>query len=179
MSETFKALMIANGTMITELIESEGEVTPAQEEFFKSLMQKVDGLHSFRVALEGEAGRFDDMIDMLTAAKKRVEGRLSWLDQYVITNMQANGETEVAGEMVKFVLQNNPPSVVIEDANLIPNGFMRMPEPPPPPKPAPDKKAIGDALKSGKEVPGAVLRRSVKLVPKANSILVKSKKVTA
>ena len=178
MSETFKALMVAHGSVIQELVENDGEVTPEQEEVFKSLMTKVDGLESFRQALDGEETRFDMMIKMLSSAKKRVCDRKAWLDQYVIANLRANGVTEIAGEMIKLVIQANPPSVVIDSEALIPNGFMKIPEPVPP-KAAPDKKAIGEMLKSGKEVPGARLVQGVRLVAKANSILVKSKAVTA
>ncbi len=179
MSETFKALMVANGDAIRDLIENEGEITPAQEALFSTLMQKVDGLESFRLALDSEESRFDQMIKMLTTAKKRVAERKEWLDQYVITNLQANGEVEISGEMIRLVLQNNPASVVIENAALIPSGLMRMPAPQPPPAPEPDKKAIIEKLKAGEIVPGASLRRSVRLVAKANSILTKAKKVIA
>lgn len=176
MSETFKNLMVSHGQAIESLIEHDGEVTPEQEQLFATLMQKVDGLESFRCALDAEETRFDQNIKMLTAAKKRVSDRKAWVDQYIISNLQANGETEIAGEMIKLVLQNNPPSVVIEDQSLIPSGLMRLPAPPPPPAPEPDKKAIGEKLKAGEVVPGASLRRSVRVVAKANSILAAPKK---
>lgn len=177
MSETFKSLMVSHGQAIESLIDNDGEMTPEHEELFKTLMQKVDGLESFRCALDAEETRFDSMIKMLTSAKKRLSERKAWLDQYVIMNLQANGETEISGEMIKLVLQNNPQSVVIDDVSQIPSGLMRMPAPPPPPMPEPDKKAIGEKLKAGEIVPGASLRRSVRLVTKPNSILVKSKAV--
>jgi hypothetical protein len=179
MSETFKSLMVAHGDVIRDLIENEGEITPEHEAILSKLMEKVDSLESFRQALDFEAQRFDSMIKMLNAAKKRAVDRLAWIDGYVITHLQASGETEVSGDITKLVLQNNPPSVVIEDQSQIPSGLMRMPAPPPPPMPEPDKKAIADKLKAGEAVPGASLRRSVRLVSKPNSILTKAKRVTA
>jgi len=42
--------------------------------------------------------------------------------------------------------------VVIDEPGLIPAAYMRQPDPPPP---APDKAAIGAALKAGLDIPGA------------------------
>lgn len=175
MAESFGALMASHGLMIETLVELEGEITPEIEQYFANLLAKVDGVDSFRSALDAEEGFVAKRIDRLQNIRERIQKKKIEFDQYIINSMQAAGKVEVAGELVKLVLQNNPPSVVIENEALIPNGFMRMPAPPPPPKASPDKKAIGDALKAGQEVPGATLRRSVRLVAKENSILVKSK----
>lgn len=46
----------------------------------------------------------------------------------------------------------NSEAVLIEDESKIPTEFMKIPEPP---SPKPDKKSIKEAIKEGKEVPGA------------------------
>jgi hypothetical protein len=77
--------------------------------------------------------------------------------------MQATGVAEVATDEWAAKLAKKPPSVNIVDAAAIPPAYMRQPEAPPP---APDKKAIGDALKSGAIVPGAELVQGFRLAIK-------------
>ena len=57
-------------------------------------------------------------------------------------------------------IKSNPPSVEIFEPGLIPAEFMRQPEPPPA---APDKTAIKEAIKAGREVPGAMLAQGTRL----------------
>jgi hypothetical protein len=56
-----------------------------------------------------------------------------------------------------MVVRDNPAAVVVDDAAVIPAEFMRQPAPPPA---EPDRRAIADAIKAGREVPGAHLEKS-------------------
>jgi hypothetical protein len=57
-------------------------------------------------------------------------------------------------------VRENPAAVEVYEPGLIPQQFMRQPEPPPP---SPDKTAIKDALKAGKDVPGCRLTQGKRL----------------
>ena len=83
--------------------------------------------------------------------RKAIEARADALRAYLARCMEATGIERIEGPGVKLSFRKSS-AVVIDGADLIPAEFMRQPETPPP---APDKKAIGDAIKAGTDVPGA------------------------
>lgn len=82
---------------------------------------------------------------------KAMEARAESLRDYLANNLAACGIEKIEGPGVRISWRKSS-AVVIDEPGLIPAEFMKTPEPPPP---APDKKAIGDALKAGTEVAGA------------------------
>lgn len=82
---------------------------------------------------------------------KAMQARADALRDYIARSMQACGIQKVEGPGVVLSFRKSS-AVVIDDADMLPLEFWRQPEPPPA---APDKTAIGDALKAGREVPGA------------------------
>lgn len=66
------------------------------------------------------------------------------------TQMADAGLRKAEGKLYSFALRKNPDSVEIEDENLVPAEYISY-------SPQIDKRAIGDALHDGKEVPGAKL----------------------
>lgn len=82
---------------------------------------------------------------------KAIEKRAESLRDYVARSLLACGITKVEGPGISLSFRKSS-AVVIDEPGLIPAEFMRQPEPPPP---APSKTLIGDALKAGREVPGA------------------------
>ena len=85
------------------------------------------------------------------ARRKAIENRAAAMRDYLARCMEATGIEKIEGPGVKLSFRKSS-AVVIDGIDLIPAEFMRTPEPPPP---APDKKAIGDAIKAGREIPGA------------------------
>jgi hypothetical protein len=77
--------------------------------------------------------------------------------------MDAGKITKLEGPDFSARIQNNPASVIIDDVGALPTKLMTQPLPPPP---APNKKAIGELLKAGKEVSGAHLEHGQRLVIK-------------
>jgi hypothetical protein len=108
---------------------------------------------------EAQAAAAKRMNDRAKATAARAEALLD----YARTAMQTTGVAEVATDEWAAKLAKKPPSVNITDLSAIPPAYMRQPEPPPA---APDKKAIGDALKSGAIVPGAELVQGFRLAIK-------------
>jgi hypothetical protein len=110
--------------------------------------------------LEATAAAIKDVETQMAARRRIVEAKADRLRAYVLQGMQLAGVQKIETPFFALSIKQNPPSVVINEAGLIPAEFMRQPEPPPP---APDKKAIGEALKAGREVPGAHLQRGQRL----------------
>lgn len=108
---------------------------------------------------EAQAAAAKRMNDRAKSTAARAEALLD----YARTAMQTTGVAEVATDEWAAKLAKKPPSVNITDMSAIPPAYMRQPEPPPA---APDKKAIGDALKSGAIVPGAELVQGFRLAIK-------------
>jgi hypothetical protein len=119
------------------------------------LQEKATNVALFCRNLESVADAIDEAAATMQARGTRLRARAQSLQQYLLLNLQAAGISKVESPFFTLTVKKNPPTVVIDSENLIPAKFMRTPEPPPPPKPAPDKKAIGDAIKAGEEVPGA------------------------
>lgn len=85
--------------------------------------------------------------------RKTFEARAERLREYLANCMQGIGREKLETPSVSLSFRKSS-AVVVDDQSLIPPAFMRQPEPLPP---SPDKKALGDALKAGQEVPGARL----------------------
>jgi hypothetical protein len=85
------------------------------------------------------------------ARRKAIEKRVEHLREYTKTCMEIAGVSKI--ECPHFALsdQEEPGRRRVFEPSLIPAEFMRQPEPPPA---APDKTAIKEALKAGRDVPG-------------------------
>lgn len=101
-----------------------------------------------------------DAEQAMAARRKALEARAERLTAYLLGSMQHAGIQKIECPHFTLAVRQNPAAVTINEPGLIPVEFMRQPEPPPP---APDKKAIGEAMKAGREVPGAHLSRGVRL----------------
>lgn len=101
-------------------------------------------------SIEAEAEAMKDWArkanDRAGAALARAES----LREYIARCMQATGVLKIEGPGIRLGFRRSS-AVVIDDAGMIPAEFMRhLPAPPP----APDKKAIADAFKAGRDVTG-------------------------
>ena len=96
----------------------------------------------------------------MSKRRKAIETRINSLESYTLENMVRTGITRIDCPYFRISIRDNPPSVDVFNENEIPQEFMRIPEPPPP---VPDKKKIMEAIKSGVEVPGCVLKKTKRL----------------
>ena len=106
--------------------------------------------------LESQADAIKQAEARMTARRKLLEARADWLREYLRSNMERCGITEISCEYFEVKLRKNPPKVVIDALPGIPETFMRTPPPPPP---EPDKKAIAEYLKTGVVVTWAHLEQ--------------------
>lgn len=113
----------------------------------------IRNMESFVEAIKIEEER-------LSKRRRIQENRVEQIKNWLKLNMEACGIQKIESPAFTIAIQKNPASVVIDSENLIPEGFWHLPEPPPM---VPNKKLIGDAIKSGLEVPGAHLAQSTRI----------------
>lgn len=101
--------------------------------------------------LEADAASIKQWAQTASDRAKAVQARADSLRDYLSDTLAACGITRIDGPGIALSWRKSS-AVEIDEPGLIPSEYMRQPEPPPP---APDKRLIGDALKAGKDVPGA------------------------
>lgn len=121
---------------------------------------KATNVAAFARNLEASAKQIKEAEEQMAARRKSIERRAEHLREYLKANMERTGITKIECPWFALSIKKNPPAVVIDAASQIPAEFMRTPEPPPA---APDKKAIAEAIKAGKEVPGAHMEAGTRL----------------
>lgn len=102
--------------------------------------------------------------DNLAQRAKSARSRAEWLVQYLQSNMEALGKTKIETPRNKLTIRKTPESVRIADesaflawATLDHEEFIRQEAP------EIDKTAVKNALKEGRELPGATLEQGRKL----------------
>lgn len=161
LTDQYRALMESLDRMdmdaqtIADTIEASGIVDDIQT--------KAQGIEM----VARESTKYVTLIDMeidrlkeLKATRERVGQALR---DYLKRNMEAAQIEKIECPLFKFSIQKNPHAVEIFDPLSIPADYMTTPKPP---APAPDKAAIKEAIKAGKEIPGARLTQSTRLAIK-------------
>lgn len=124
------------------------------------IAQKAQGLEYVARSAEAYLPAIDAEIARLQTLKAHRVKVADGLRQYLLGNMQRMQIERIDCPMFAISIRKNPPSVDIFDQLQIPTGYMVTPLPPPD---KPDKTLIKDALKAGKDVPGARLVQGVRL----------------
>jgi hypothetical protein len=122
------------------------------------LEQKATNVAMFARNLEATADAIKEAEGEMAKRRKALESRAASIRAYLLQNMQRAGISKIECPLFRLAVRDNPPSVVIDGD--VPAEFMRQPDPPPT---VADKKAIGEALKAGREIPGAHLQRGQRL----------------
>ncbi len=124
------------------------------------LQVKAQNVARFILNQEAMAEAIENAAEQMHARAKRLRSRTAYTRQYLLVNMQSAGLSRIESPEVVIATRKNPASVVVFDEHALPAEFITQKPPPPP---APDKRAIGDALKAGREVPGARLEQGMRL----------------
>jgi hypothetical protein len=103
----------------------------------------------------------DAEIARLEALKDRAERNSSALMDYVKQCMEGAGISKITCPLFELVVVLNPPSVDVIDPLSVPDEYLAEQKPAPPR--APDKKKIGEVLKSGVDLSFARLHQSTRL----------------
>lgn len=143
----------ALGDKLADLDLDEQTIADTLESASGELEEKSEAVACFAHGLDAMASAIKAREAELRQRREAVEKRADNLRSYLSRTLQACGieKIERPGAVISF---RKSTAVVVDEPGMIPDEFMRQPEPPPP---APDKKAIADALKSGVSVPGAHL----------------------
>lgn len=110
--------------------------------------------------IEATAAAIKDAEAQMAARRKALENRAARIKDWLHANMLVAGVQKIECPYFKLAIRENPAAVEIYEPGLIPEQYMKHPEPPPP---SPDKAAIKAAIQSGQEVPGCALTRGTRL----------------
>lgn len=128
------------------------------EQLFVALNEAVPGVDNILTALcraaneaDTEDEALDRRIDALRQRQARVVARREAYRRHIATLLDAAGLTRWKSPEFTVSLTPGRPGVVITDPAAIPDAFVRVER-------KPDKTAIGAALASGNDVPGADMR---------------------
>lgn len=135
---------------IADTLEGESAALQSKIEDYGFVIRNME---AFGDAIKAEEKRF---ADRRKAHELKVEKIKAWL----LTNMQACGITKIECPAFSVIVKTNPPKVVVDNEQAIPDRFLVVPDLPPP---APDKKAIAAALKNGEVVEGCHLEQSQRI----------------
>lgn len=129
-------------------------VADTLESLAGDLEQKSVNLAMLARSLEATAAQMKEAEGQMKQRREAIERRAEQLRAYLLGAMQHAGIRKVSSPWFNLAVRTSPPAVDVQDAAQIPAEFMRTPAPPPP---APDKIAIREALKAGRDVPGCRL----------------------
>ncbi|MGB8665885.1 MAG: siphovirus Gp157 family protein [Serratia inhibens] len=154
MSTTAIALA-ADYAKFQELIETSDDLTPEMiadtlEGIEGALGDKLDGAFTYVRNLEGLAKTVDEEVKRLTDRKKSFENRAKSIRKYVLACLLASGQDSLKTTTNTFTARKGVASVVIDNADLLPDELVTVQT-----LVAPDKKAIKEAIENGVDVKGA------------------------
>ncbi|HFJ4329017.1 TPA: siphovirus Gp157 family protein [Serratia liquefaciens] len=154
MSTTAIALA-ADYAKFQELIETSEDLTPEMiadtlEGIEGALGDKLDGAFTYVRNLEGLAKTVDEEVKRLTERKRSFENRAKSIRKYVLACLLASGQDSLKTTTNTFTARKGVASVVIDNADLLPDELVTVQT-----LVAPDKKAIKEAIENGVDVKGA------------------------
>lgn len=139
-----------------EIIDAEGEITPELEkrldETSLSFNQKVGGIVKWTQNLKGKKEAIKEEVKRLQKRLQFAENLDNRLRDYMKSGMENAECKKIEFDTVTISIQKNPPSVEIENENVIPSDFYEVVE-----TKKINKIAIKETLKGGGEISGAKL----------------------
>jgi len=117
---------------------------------------KLDACARVVRSLEAEADAVAQEADRLDRRARALIANAERLKEAMRRSLVATGTASVRTTLFTIGLRKGSERVEVTDVGALPAAFVRVPEPP---APAPDKRAIGEALRAGRDVPGASLVR--------------------
>jgi hypothetical protein len=127
------------------------EVAALAEAELEGAIERRDELADLIRRMEHEAGYFRQQAKQRDERARNLEHLAGKIKFALQLYMEMKGIQEVQGFAYRFKLHKNPPSVVIVDEQRLPDEFVEY-------QPRVDRAKVLEALKAGKEVPGAALR---------------------
>ena len=154
------SLYLADLSKLEDLELDEQTVADTLEGLSGELEVKATNVAMFCRNLEASVEAIKEAETQMSARRKAIENRAYRIRQYLKDNMERTGILKIEGPHFAISIKRNPPAVYVEAPELVPAEFMRTPPPPPS---VLDKKAVAEALKAGKDVPGCRLEQGTRL----------------
>ena len=145
---------------LADLDLDEQTIADTLEGLAGTLEVKATNVAMFAKNLEVTAAAIKEAEGNMAKRRKAIEARSERLLAYLKQNMEATGITKIESPYLRIAIRNNPAAVHIDAESQIPAEFFKQAPPPPP---ALDKKAIAEAIKSGRTVPGAHMEAGTRL----------------
>jgi hypothetical protein len=146
------------------LCESEEELAKKIDEVSLDLDTKIENIGCYIKNLEADVEALKKEEDNLKARRKSAENKIEGLKRYLNGYLMAcfpkdEDRAKWKFKSPKVILgYRKSSSVEVPDIEKLDKKYLKITT-----KVDPDKKAIGDAIKSGKEVIGAVLKQNINL----------------
>lgn len=142
-----------------QLLELESEI---DEQTFIDTLQSIDeaigdkaeNLAKVIKEMEATITTIANEVNRLQSKKQVVANRVSNLKTYLQGEMEKVNKTKIKGELFTVNIQNNPPSLKVENTDKIPKSFYIEQEP------TLDKKALKEAVKNGEVIEGVELKQT-------------------
>ena len=116
--------------------------------------QKAENIVKWIRNLKGDNTAIKEEETRLKNKRIANENKIKYLGLYLEDFLKTSGLTRLKTELFTISLQNNPPSVEVYDATLIPPKYLIEQ------LPIVDKQIIKELLKQGEEIPGATLKQT-------------------
>lgn len=149
-----------------QIMEAGGELSPEVEQALTqvdlSLAEKIDSYDFVMDRLEGQSDYWKAKAALYTKISKSYDGVRERLRTAIKDAMIALNKTEIAGNDVRFKLQNSAPKLIIDEAKVSDKFKMQITTM------VIDKERIKSALKDGIPVEGATLEQGQHIRPYAN-----------
>lgn len=127
------------------------------EQITSDLNTKALNIASWVRNLEAEAKAIKEAQDAMDKRRKAATAKAERLRNYLFHGLKLAGVMKMQFPHFVISVKQCPESVQIAPGALIPDEYLRYPEP------EPNKVALKEALKHGKEIPGCRLERNEKL----------------
>lgn len=111
---------------------------------------KADGYAKIIGMVKADVAAIDAEEKRLAARKNAMKNKVAGMMAHLQKAMEATGKTKFKTALFSFGIQNNPPSVVMDETDVfkLPEEFVKYKDP------EADKKAIMEALKRGEDLKG-------------------------
>lgn len=146
--------------LVSDMDASDEAIANTLDDLAYPIQEKATNIAQMVRNLEATAEAIKAAETEMAKRRKALEARAEGVREYLRDNMIRAGISKIESPYFSLAIRDNPPAVVIDAESLIPAEFMRKPEPPPA---TPDKKAIAEEIKAGRDVTGAHLARTQRI----------------
>lgn len=148
-----------------EVLEASDDIPPevirdTLEGLEGELQEKATNVGLFIRNLVSTADSIYEAANQMRARADRLKHRADSLQDYLLFNMQASGITKIESPYFTLAVKKNPPTVVIDSEEEIPEDYKVQP---PPAAKRIDKTSIAQAFKDGVKVPGCHIEQRERL----------------